>query len=98
MRIFILTALFLGVSPTQAFEVENCDYWQEKANAFMTWRQQGTPIAQAVKQVEGNRSRGLLLQAYAEPKAEGLEAQYQAIQDFTNRIYTDCVKHEKTDN
>jgi hypothetical protein len=88
----------LSASAAQAFEVENCNYWQEKANTFMTWRQQGTPITQAVKQVEGNRSRGLLLQAYAEPKAEGLEAQYKAIQDFTNKIYSDCIKHEKADN
>jgi hypothetical protein len=90
--LFIPLLLLSGVATAQP--MGDCEMWQQKANSFMTWRQQGLPIADAVKETAGNISRGLLLQAYAEPKEEGLQAQYDAIEAFSRKIYQQCLDEE----
>lgn len=81
----------------QAFEIESCDMWKQKANTFMSWRQQGLPIAEAVQETAGNISRGLLLRAYAEPRKEGLEAQYEEIDRFSQQVYRECTAEKQAD-
>lgn len=91
MRILSLISLFFVSATAQAVSVESCDSWKSKAGQFMEWRQQGIPISQAVKDTSGNVSRGLLLRAYAEPKAEDYEAQFFAVQDFSEKVYDECL-------
>ena len=45
----------------------------------------------AVQETAGNQSRGLLLRAYAEPVEQGLEAQYQVIDDFSQTVFDECI-------
>ncbi|MDT8311726.1 MAG: hypothetical protein RQ732_09805 [Methylophaga sp.] len=90
MKALLLLSFIFSVPAVQAIEAESCEVWQQKANSFMTWRQQGLPIAEAVKETAGNQSRGLLLRAYAETVEQGLEAQYQVIGEFSQMVYDEC--------
>lgn len=90
MKVLLMLSFMLSVPAVQAIEADSCEVWQQKANSFMTWRQQGTSIAEAMQETAGNQSRGLLLRAYAEPIEQGLEAQYQVIADFSDTVYNEC--------
>ncbi len=92
MKALLILTFMLSVPAVHAIEAESCEVWQQKANSFMTWRQQGTSIAEAMKETAGNQSRGLLLRAYAEPVEKGLEAQYKVIGDFSQTVFDECVK------
>jgi hypothetical protein len=89
----LITALLLA-SSAQAADIEECEGWKEKANLFMNWRQQGVPIADAVKDTAGNISRGLLLRAYAEPRETDFQAQYQVIDAFSQQVYQECLAEQ----
>ncbi|HET8808385.1 MAG TPA: hypothetical protein VFM76_08400 [Methylophaga sp.] len=90
MKALLMLTFILSVPAVHAIEADSCEVWQQKANSFMTWRQQGISIAEAMKETAGNQSRGLLLRAYAEPIEKGLEAQYQVIGDFSQAIFDEC--------
>jgi hypothetical protein len=95
MKLLTLMAVFLLASPLQAAEIGECEGWKEKANLFMNWRQQGVPIADAVKDTAGNISRGLLLRAYAEPRVTDFQQQYQVIDDFSEQVYQECLTEQQ---
>lgn len=90
MRIISLISLFFASAATHAVTVESCDSWKSKAGQFMEWRQQGIPISQAVKDTSGNVSRGLLLRAYTEPRAEDYKAQFFAVNKFSQQVFEEC--------
>ncbi len=90
MKALLILSFILSVPVAQAIDADSCEVWQQKANSFMTWRQQGTSIAEAMQETAGNQSRGLLLRAYAEPVEQGLEAQYQVIGDFSQTVFDEC--------
>jgi len=94
MKKYAFLSLLLVSTTPYAFEVESCEAWQAKAATYMTWRQQGTPIAEAVGQTLGNRSRGLLLQAYQAPVESDFRVQYEVIENFSKGIYDDCSANE----
>lgn len=60
----------------------------------MNWRQQDIPITEAVKDTNGNISRGLLLRAYNEPVASGFEEKYAKVELFTQQIHQECLLDE----
>lgn len=98
MKAFLLILSFvLSVPAVYAIEAESCEVWQQKANSFMTWRQQGLSIAEAMQETAGNKSRGLLLSAYAEPIEQGLEAQYRVIGNFSQKVFDECKTAQNTD-
>ena len=90
MKALFLLGFMLSVPTAHAIEAESCEVWEQKANSFMTWRQQGLSIAEAMQETAGNQSRGLLLRAYAEPVEQGLEAQYKVIGDFSQTVFDEC--------
>jgi hypothetical protein len=83
-------ALIFAVTPTIASEIDECEIWKAKADHYMNLRQQSMPITSAVKEVSGNKSRGLLLQAYAEPVAEEAEMKAEAVLAFSKEVYHEC--------
>ncbi len=91
MNVIFLFCLFLAPAYVMALPEENCDFWQQKANLYMNWRQQEIPISEAIKDTAGNRSRGLLLRAYNEPVATELEAKYQKVKQFAEQVHTECL-------
>lgn len=91
MKALLIVSFLLSTTSVQAIEAESCEVWEQKANSFMTWRQQGLPITEAMQETAGNQSRGLLLRAYGEPVEQGLEAQYQVIGDFSQTVYEECT-------
>lgn len=91
MKALLILSFMLSVPAVQAIEADSCEVWEQKANSFMTWRQQGMPIVDAMKDTAGNQSRGLLLRAYDKPIEKGLEAQYQVIGDFSQAVFDECV-------
>ncbi len=95
MKLLSLMFFLLLALPLQAAEVEECEGWKQKANLFMNWRQQGVPIADAVKETAGNISRGLLLRAYAEPRVTDFQQQYQVIDDFSEQVYQECLTEQQ---
>lgn len=90
MKAVFVLSFMLSVPTAHAIEAESCEVWEQKANSFMTWRQQGLSIAEAMQETAGNQSRGLLLRAYAEPVEQGLEAQYKVIGDFSQTVFDEC--------
>lgn len=88
----LLTIFFLTFSVTgHAARDLDCDGWKNKASQYMSWRQQGIPISEAVKDTPGNLSRGLLLRAYAEPIEGDYEAQFFAAQQFSETVHEECL-------
>jgi hypothetical protein len=69
---------------------DDCQTWKNKASHYMGGRQQGIALAEAVKDTNGNRSRGLLLRADNESQPSVFDAQYVAIQRFSDTIYQKC--------
>lgn len=90
MKALLMLSLMFVLPTAHAIEAESCEVWQQKANTFMTYRQQGLPIAQAMQEAAGNKTRGLLLRAYAEPVENGLEAQYEVIGSFSETVFNEC--------
>jgi len=68
-----------------------CDEWASKAGSYMLFRQMNTPIHEAMENAMGNVTRGLLLSAYQQPVAETNEGKQQAIDNFKNQTYEDCI-------
>lgn len=96
MKRFI-AGLFVGITlapvamATESGPNAVCEDWASKAGSYMLFRQMNTPIHEAMQNAMGNVTRGLLLSAYQEPVAETNEGKQQAIDDFKNRIYNDCI-------
>ncbi|MEX1200236.1 MAG: hypothetical protein WEB02_05545 [Methylophaga sp.] len=90
MKALLMLSFMLALPTAYAIEAESCEVWQQKANTFMTYRQQGLPIAEAMQEAAGNKTRGLLLRAYAEPVEVGLEAQYAVIGTFSQTVFDEC--------
>ncbi|WP_438971495.1 hypothetical protein [Methylophaga sp.] len=97
MKSFILLSFLLASTSAMAIPVQDCDFWKQKANLFMNWRQQEIPISDAVKDTSGNVSRGLLLRAYGEPIEESLADKYGKIESFTEKIHQECLLDEEKD-
>lgn len=72
-----------------------CDDWASKAGSYMLFRQMNTPIHEAMENAMGNVTRGLLLSAYQQPVAETNEGKQQAIDNFKNQTYEDCISQMK---
>jgi len=94
MKLIFIFPLFFLSSAAVALSSQDCDFWKEKANLFMNWRQQEISITDAVKDTTGNISRGLLLRAYNEPVETGFEEKYATIEKFTQQIYQECLLDE----
>lgn len=92
MKQLLLLAFALNLNTVHAASPapDDCETWKSKASLYMSWRQQGIPLAEAVKDTSGNRSRGLLLRAYNEPQQSAFDSQYAAIQTFGETIYAEC--------
>ncbi|MTI63516.1 hypothetical protein [Methylophaga sp.] len=97
MKLVSLITVLLLASSAQARDIEECEGWKEKANLFMNWRQQGVPVAEAVKETAGNISRGLLLRAYATPRETDFQMQYRIIDEFSEQIYQECLAEQNAD-
>jgi hypothetical protein len=90
MRYLLMLILVSFSAGAHAAQPLDCDGWKNKASQFMSWRQQGMPISEAVKDTPGNLSRGLLLRAYAEPIADDYESQFFAAKQFSETVYEEC--------
>jgi len=71
-----------------------CEDWASKAGSYMLFRQMNTPIYEAMENAMGNVTRGLLLSAYQQPVAETNEGKQQAIDDFKNKTFEECVSQQ----
>jgi hypothetical protein len=95
----INTALLMGIMSLISLttyaetpvDTEVCDEWASKAGSYMLFRQMNTPIHEAMENAMGNVTRGLLLSAYQQPVAETNEGKQQAIDNFKNQTYEDCI-------
>lgn len=92
MRFLLMLFLLFFSAASYAAQALDCDGWKNKASQFMSWRQQGIPISEAVKDTPGNLSRGLLLRAYAEPIEDDYEAQFFAAQQFSEAVFEECLR------
>ena len=93
MKSLSILALVFGISSTHAAtptDTNDCDAWKHKASLYMNWRQQGIPLAEAIKDTAGNRSRGLLLRAYNEPQQQDFTKQFAATEAFSEVIFHEC--------
>ena len=90
IRILLAFSLIITANKTMAIEPESCEIWQQKANTFMTYRQQDLPIVEAMQEASGNKTRGLLLRAYQAPVENGLEAKYRVIGEFAQQVFEEC--------
>jgi hypothetical protein len=87
----VLISLVIASSSVNADQNNECNIWKVKAQNYMKLRQENVPLAQAMKSLSGNRSRGLFLQAYQQPIVDGMEAKSEAINSFAETIYSECI-------
>jgi len=71
-----------------------CEDWASKAGSYMLFRQMNTPIHEAMENAMGNVTRGLLLSAYQQPVSETNEGKQQAIDEFKNQTYDECISQQ----
>lgn len=93
MKFFSLLALAFTTFTAHAaapIDTNGCVAWKHKASLYMNWRQQGIPLAEAIKDTSGNRSSGLLLRAYNQPRREDFTAQFAAAKQFSEAIFREC--------
>ena len=89
--ISIMSLISLTTYAAPPVNTEVCDDWASKAGSYMLFRQMNTPIHEAMENAMGNVTRGLLLSAYQQPVAETNEGKQQAIDNFKNQTYEDCI-------
>lgn len=87
----IMSLISLTPYAAPPVNTEVCDDWASKAGSYMLFRQMNTPIHEAMENAMGNVTRGLLLSAYQQPVAETNEGKQQAIDNFKNQTYGDCI-------
>ncbi|MCB2425554.1 hypothetical protein [Methylophaga pinxianii] len=96
MKQIVLSYFFGGFLITMSFavqaeQIQVCEDWASKAGSYMLFRQMNTPIHEAMENAMGNVTRGLLLSAYQQPVEETNEGKQQAIDNFKNQTYEDCI-------
>lgn len=91
LLIGIMSLISLTTYAAPPVNTEVCDDWASKAGSYMLFRQMNTPIHEAMENAMGNVTRGLLLSAYQQPVAETNEGKQQAIDNFKNQTYEDCI-------
>ncbi|MBL1458169.1 hypothetical protein [Methylophaga sp.] len=91
LLISIMSLISLTTYAATPVNTEVCDDWASKAGSYMLFRQMNTPIHEAMENAMGNVTRGLLLSAYQQPVAETNEGKQQAIDNFKNQTYEDCI-------
>ncbi|WP_292758812.1 hypothetical protein [Methylophaga sp. UBA2689] len=91
LLISIMSLISLTTYAAPPVNTEVCDDWASKAGSYMLFRQMNTPIHEAMENAMGNVTRGLLLSAYQQPVAETNEGKQQAIDNFKNQTYEDCI-------
>lgn len=91
LLISIMSLISLTTYAAPPVNTEVCDDWASKAGSYMLFRQMNTPIHEAMENAMGNVTRGLLLSAYQQPVAETNEGKQQAIDNFKNKTYGDCI-------
>jgi hypothetical protein len=91
LLISIMSLMSLTTYAAPPVNTEVCDDWASKAGSYMLFRQMNTPIHEAMENAMGNVTRGLLLSAYQQPVAETNEGKQQAIDNFKNQTYGDCI-------
>ena len=91
LLISIMSLISLTTYAAPPVNTEVCDDWASKAGSYMLFRQMNTPIHEAMENAMGNVTRGLLLSAYQQPVAETNECKQQAIDNFKNQTYEDCI-------
>ncbi|WP_296592264.1 hypothetical protein [Methylophaga sp.] len=91
LLISIMSLISLTTYAAPPVNTEVCDDWASKAGSYMLFRQMNTPIHEAMENAIGNVTRGLLLSAYQQPVAETNEGKQQAIDNFKNKTYGDCI-------
>ena len=91
----ILSFICITVTfPAFASSEDDCDQWQIKADHFMNLRQEGIPITQAMKNIYGNQTKGLLLRAYSRPIENSFSAKTAAVESFKKMISDECLNSE----
>ena len=91
LLIGIMSLISLTTYAAPPVNTEVCDDWASKAGSYMLFRQMNTPIHEAMENAMGNVTRGLLLSAYQQSVAETNEGKQQAIDNFKNQTYKDCI-------
>lgn len=91
LLISIMSLISLTTYAAPPVNTEVCDDWASKAGSYMLFRQMNTPIHEAMENAMGNVTRGLLLSAYQQRVAETNEGKQQAIDNFKNKTYGDCI-------
>ena len=91
LLIGIMSLISLTTYAAPPVNTEVCDDWASKAGSYMLFRQMNTQIHEAMENAMGNVTRGLLLSAYQQPVAETNEGKQQAIDNFKNQTYEDCI-------
>ena len=91
LLIGIMSLISLTTYAETPVDTEVCEDWASKAGSYMLFRQMNTPIHEAMENAMGNVTRGLLLSAYQQPVAETNEGKQQAIDNFKNQTYEDCI-------
>ncbi len=99
-KIIMITAIVLGLSfPAFAEnDMEVCASIAEAAKLAMELRQMNIPMIQVLKITEGHTGseaelmRGIILEAYNQPRFSVDKNQKNAVTDFENKVLLECLK------
>jgi len=90
LKVILSFICITATLPAFANSEDDCAQWQIKADHFMNLRQEGIPITQAMKNIYGNQTKGLLLRAYSRPIEDNFSAKTAAVESFKEMISDEC--------
>ena len=93
--IAVTQALLIYVALAQASyetQLELCKAYSEVGELMMEGRQRGADMADLMAGQTDANYRRILTAAYSAPKWGTLERKQEAIREFKNQIYLECIK------
>jgi hypothetical protein len=96
MKKFIVIVMLLF--STTAFADEVCESLRKVAEQIMKNRQIGVPINEMIEVADNNHPKvkeilkALIIDAYGSPKFNTPKVINEAVNEFGNKVYVDCVK------
>ncbi len=97
MKHIILTLVFAFIPITSVFaedkDLVSCEQFEQMARTIMDGRLSGVSMSAMMAVPGGSElSKLLIIEAYEKPKYSSEERKKEAISEFGNQIYLQCIK------
>lgn len=91
----VIMGLFMVVAAMNVYAID-CKELSNTAKDLMEIRQQGYSMSTLMEAAEGSElAQALVIEAYRQPRYNSERYKKQAVEDFTNSVYLQCLEAKK---